>query len=283
MFDSCCLSYHPAMMIRTIDQKNGSTGFVKPGELVDMRAGTDLTLQDRRIFNLLIENAWSQISEDVTHRIPISKLRGPRHKGGERVSDSIRTLMTTLVEIPAVLDGEPAIFAIQLLGGTTRFIDEDNAKATLLYAFPKELRSIIQDSRYWGRIKAYVMFAFTSKYALTLYEALCLRGNLRVSEQVFSVDDFRALLCVEPKKLQLFKSLNQRVLEPAVSEVNGLSDFTVEIEPIRDGGQLRGKLTGFRLRWERKPQDEWNAVLDELMRPKIGRIVRLQNRTESVV
>ena len=42
------------MVIRAIDQKNSPDGFVKPGELVDMRAGADLSLQDRRIFNLLI-------------------------------------------------------------------------------------------------------------------------------------------------------------------------------------------------------------------------------------
>lgn len=270
-------------MILTVNQKNNTEGFVKPGELVDMRAGADLSLQDRRIFNLLIENAWPQIKEDVTHRIPISKLRGPRHRGGERVADSVRTLMTTLVEVPAVLDGEEAIFATQLLGETTRMIDEDSAKATLLYTFPKGLRSIIQDSRYWGRIKAYVMFAFHSKYALALYEAVCLRGNLRVSEQTFSVDEFRALLGIEKGKLPLFKNLKLRALDPAIAEVNGLSDFTVEIEAIRDGGQLRGTLTGFRLRWERKSQEEWVAVLDELLRPKVGRIARITGQAETVL
>ena len=269
-------------MSRAIEQKKNLDGFVKPGELVDMRAGADLSLHDRRIFNLLIENAWSEISENKTHRIAISRLRGPTHKGAERVADSVKALMTSLVEVPTTLEGQPAIFATQLLGPTTRTIDEDSPHAVLLYTFPDALRSIIQDSRYWGRIKSHVMFAFTSKYALALYEAVCLRGNLRVCEQIFSVDDFRALLGVEPGKLEEARSLKQWVVGPAALEVNALSDFKVEIETIRDGGLQRGKLKGFRLRWEKKSQDEWRAVLDELLRSKVGRKARIKGTVETV-
>ena len=266
----------------TVAQRNNLDGFVKPGELVDIRAGVALSLQDRWAFNLLVEHAWSEISEDKAHRIPISKLRGPHHESSDRVADSIRTLMTTLVEVPTTLDGHPAIFATQLLGDTTRFIDESSPQAMLQYEFPKGLRRIIKESRYWGRIKAYVMFAFSSKYALALYEALCLRANLRVNEQAFSVEDFRAILGVEPGKLVEPRSLKQWVLTPAVTEVNALSDFNVEIHPIRQGGISRGKITGFTLWWEKKETDEWKAALDELMRPKIGRKARITGTVERV-
>jgi hypothetical protein len=213
----------------------------------------------------------------------MARLRGPTHKGAERVGDSVKALMTTLVEVPVPLEGQRGMLAMQLLGPTTRTIDEDSPNAVLVYEFSAQLRLIIQDSRYWGRIKSHVMFAFSSKYALALYEAVCLRANLRVSEQAFSVDDFRALLGVEAGKLPLFKSLKQRVLDPAVAEVNALSDFNVEIEPLREGGLQRGKLTGFRLRWEKKSGDEWRAVLDELMRPKVGRKARIRGKVDDVV
>lgn len=270
-------------MSYSIQQKISHDGFVKPGELIDIRAGAELSLQDRRVFNLLIENAWSEIGEDVTHKIAMNRLRGPRHRGSERVADSVKTLMTSLVEVPTTLNGQAAIFTTQLLGETTRVIDEDSPHAVLLYSFPKGLRRIIQDSRYWGRIKAYVMFNFGSKYALALYEALCLRANLRVSEQRFSVEEFRALLGIETGKLPLFKSLKQRVLDPAVLEINGLSDFTVSIEALRDGGMQRGPLKGFLLRWEKKTPDEWHKVTAELMRPKVGRIARIRGEVEEVL
>ncbi|MGH9692068.1 MAG: replication initiation protein [Candidatus Acidiferrales bacterium] len=269
-------------MSRAVEQKNSLDGFVKPGELVEVRTGAKLSLHGRRVFNLLIENAWPEIEENKTHRIPITKLRVPLHKGGEMVADSVLTLMTTVVEVPATLDGKPAIFATQLLGPTTRTIDEGSQSALLEYKFPDDLRRIIKESHYWGRLKSHVMFAFSSKYALALYEAVCLRSNLRVNEQAFSVDDFRALLGIEPGKYDVFKNLKMRVLDPAVAEVNGLSDFTVELELLREGGQLRGKLTGFRLWWEKKSPEEWQAVLDELLRPKVGRKARIRGRVETI-
>jgi hypothetical protein len=266
-------------MSLTIAQKGNKDGFVKPGELVEMRAGTDLSLQDRRVFNLLIENAWSAIGENVTHSIPIAMLRGPRHKGAERVSESVSTLMSTLVEIPVTLNGEPAVYKTQLLGPTTQVIDEDSPKALLAYSFPEGLRGIIKDSRYWGRIKAWVMFHFTSKYALALYEAVCLRINLRVNEQAFGVNDFRELLGVEKNQYPGFPQLKQKVLSPAVAEVNALSDFTVQIHALREGGTL----TGFLLAWEKKPADEGLATLDELGRSKIGRQARIKGTVENMM
>jgi hypothetical protein len=268
---------------RAVEQKKNLDGFVKPGELVEVRAGSALSLQDRRIFNLLIEHAWSEIGENKTHRIAIARLRGPRHESGDRVAESVDTLMTTLVKVPTTLNGEPAVLTMQLLGPTTQTIDENSPNALLEYKFPDELRQVIQQSRYWGRIKSYVMFAFTSKYALALYEAVCLRGNLRVNEQNFSVDDFRTLLGVEPGKLMEARSLKQWVIGPAVTEVNALSDFNVEIEMLREGGPSRGKVTGFRLWWEKKSQEEWRAVLDELNRPKVGRRARIRGKVEAVM
>lgn len=273
--DPRCRCLHAFCVIRTINQKNGLDGFVKPGELVDIRSGHDLSLQDRRIFNLLIENAWNTIAEDKHHRISMSLLRGPTHRGGERVQDSVKTLMTTLVEVPTINESGKSMMTMQLLGETTRTIDEDSPNAVLIYKFPEGLRQIIQDSRYWGRLKAHVMFAFNSKYALALYEALCLRINRQANCQQFEVDEFRALLGVEPGKLALFKSLKQRVIDPAVLEINALSNFKVEIEPIRQGGLQRGHLTGFRLLWEKKSDTEWKSSLDELMRPRVGRTARI--------
>jgi hypothetical protein len=269
-------------MSLAVSQKSNLDGFVKPGELVDMRAGADLSLQDRRIFNLLIENAWSEISEDKPHRIAVSLLRGPRHESGDRVADSVSALMTTLVEVPAILEGEPALFKTHLLGDTTQVIAENSPKAVLVYEFPKGLRRIIKDSRYWGRIKAYVMFSFSSKYALALYEAVCLRANLRVNEQEFSVEEFRALLGVDKTAYAMFPQFKQKVLTPAMTEVNALSDFTVEIEPIREGGMLRGKLVGFRLIWNKKTAEEWRGVMDELLRSKVGRKARITGMVEAV-
>ena len=87
-------------MSQAIAQKANKEGFVKPGELVELHQSSALSLHDRRVFNLLIENAWSEIGSDELHEIEMWRLRGPRHESGDRVADSIRQLMTTVVAVP---------------------------------------------------------------------------------------------------------------------------------------------------------------------------------------
>lgn len=269
------------LLSKTIEQRHSIEGIVKAGEVIEIRHSAALTLHDRRVLNLLIENAGPGIVEEGHHRISITKLRSPNHKGGERVKDSIIRLMTTLVEIP-VSDrkGKRATKRVPLLSETTTTDDEDCPGAEVTYRFSGVVREIIQKSQHWGRIKAHVMFAFSSKYALALYELICLRVNLRVCYQDFDVEEFRQLLGVPEGKLMAFPQLKQSVMTPAVQEVNALSDFNVSVSPLREGGQLRGRLVGFRVEWERKTSEEWQAVLDELIRSRVGRKARIQGTVE---
>ncbi|WP_207105843.1 RepB family plasmid replication initiator protein [Sphingomonas sp. CFBP 8760] len=253
---------------------------MKPGELIDIRQSAALTLHDRRVLNLLIEHAGPDIASDRHHRMPMARLRGPAHRGGERVRDSIENLMKTLILIPTRdSKGNKATTRVQLLASTTTTDDEDNPNGEVAYSFHKEVRDIISRSDYWGRIKASVMFAFSSKYALALYEAICLRINLKHNNQFFKPDDFRELLSVDRDLLTRFPDFKRRVLDPALTEVNALSDCNVEVEVIREGGP-RSAVAGYRLRWAGKSSEEWQAAMDELLRPKVGRKARIDGKIE---
>lgn len=269
-------------MSRTVAQHKNREGFAKAGELIEFRSSKELTLQDRRILNLLIEHAGAAIATEEDHRIPMSYLRG-RHKGGERVKDSITRLMSTIVEVPTKdKNGKRATRRGQFLADTTATDDESDPNGEVRYSFSKTMREVVSRSSYWGRLKAYVICSFQCKYALALYEGLCLRENLRISEQDISVEDFRQLIGVPPGKLSAFKHLRERAINPAVEEVNALSDFVVEVEPIREGGRVRGKLKAFRMAWRKKDKEEWKAATDELMRPKVGRKARIKGKVESI-
>jgi len=275
----------PVSASRTVAQKTNSDGFPKARELIEMKPSQELSLQDGRIFNALIENAVGNLDEDTEHEIAVMKLRGlNKHKGSERVRDSVKTLMSTLIEIPVVdANGLNAVLRTQLLTENTLTFNEDDPRAVLRYRLTPTVRKIIQDSKRWGRLKGYVVYAFSSKYALALYEAIAVRINLRMDEQVFTVEEFRHLLGVPDGKYPRFPQLRQKVLDPAVMEVNGLSDFMAEITPRREGGGVRGKLIGFELRWREKNKDEWKEALDELSRPRVGRRQRLEGAVEKII
>lgn len=269
-------------MGRTIAQRYNLDGFAKAGEMIELRQSAKLTLHDRRVLNLLIRHAGERIADDCEHVIPMRHLRAT-HKGGERVRDSIERLMTTLVLVPTKdSKGRKATKRTTLLGENTTTDDEDNPHGEVRYSIPPTMREILRKSEYWGRIKPHVMFAFSTKYALALYEALCLRRNLTRTEELFSVEDFREALGVGADKLKAFPQLKQSAIAPAVKEINALSDFNVEVEPVREGGTSRGTLTGFRVRWEVKEPDEWLRVLKELEGSKVGRKARIRGDVEAV-
>ena len=123
------------------------------------------------------------------------------------------------------------------------------------------------------------MFIFSSRYGIALYEAICLRINLKHNNQFFKPDDFRELLDVDRDLLTRFPDFKRRVLDPALTEVNALSDYNVEVEVICEGGP-RSAVTGYRLRWADKSSEEWQAVIDELLRPKVGRKARIDGKVE---
>jgi hypothetical protein len=274
----------------TIDQKPTATDFAKARELIEIRGTGELSLQDRRVINILYQNAGTRLCDDVEHVISIAKLRGEGeiggggHKGSERVKDSILRLMKTVVQVPTVgKNGRPATRRVQVLSDTTTSDDEDDPSGQVVYSFSPGMRAIIKDSTLWGRVRTAVVFAFTSKYSLTLYELITTRINLKhIWQEEFSVEDLRAVLGVPEGKLERIPNLLQKVIRPAEAEVGGIAEFGVKIEPLRKGGPKRGLVTGFRVSWWRKNEDELRRAFKELEQSKVGRIARLTGKAEQI-
>jgi hypothetical protein len=268
----------------TIDQRPTGDDFAKARELIEIRGTGELSLQDRRVMNVLYANAGQQLCDDVFHSIGIAELRGS-HKGSERIRDSILRLMKTVVQVPVTgRNGKPATKRVPVLSDTTTSDDESDPTGQVIYSFSKGMREIIKDSTLWGRVRTAVIFAFTSKYSLALYELITARINLKyIWQEEFSVSDLRALLGVPDGKLQRIPNLLQKVIRPAELEVNGLADFGVKIDPIREGGPKRGLVTGFRVSWWRKDIPALQEAFKEINRSKVGRLARLNGKAVEVV
>ncbi|MEQ6250744.1 RepB family plasmid replication initiator protein [Sulfitobacter sp. HNIBRBA3233] len=258
---------------RTISARPNAESLVKPGELVDLVEVTPLTLADRRIYNQLLENAWDAIDKPVTHVIAKADLRGS-HNSNDRVGESIERLMASIVKVRVQRDGEDAIERVQLLGGN---IETTRRDGLLEYEIPTRLRRIIKDSTVFARLQREVMFALSSKYALTLYEMIQKRGNLRWrSSEKFGLEDLRGILGVPKGKLTSWSNLKLRAIDPAVAEVNALSDYMVEIAPVKTGRRV----THVELRWWRKDAKTEAEAERELSFSKVGRKARMEGRAE---
>lgn len=219
---------------------------VKPAELIEIKGAARLTLADRRLFNMLLRNAFgpSLGTENRRFEILLSELRDS-HESNDRLVQSVEALMTTVVTIRRT-DGSTD--RVQLLGWNN-LSDPRRKRGTFKYAIPPELALLLRDSTVFAKLELEALRSFTSKYALALYEAIARRIRFRkVKSELFSVDEIRDFLGVEADKLVTFGNLNQYAIKPAVAEVNKLSEFVVSAEPQKTGRRVTAVL----LRWEAK-------------------------------
>jgi hypothetical protein len=231
------------LAIRTLDQKGRGNPFdpanygeiVKPGELVDIVELNPLTLADRRIYNLLIANAWERIGEPIIHRISKTALKGT-HQGNERVESSLLRLMGTIAIVTIRKAGKSYKRRVQLLGPSDESLEKDGF---LHYRIPEELIEILRNSEVYARLKTQVMYCFESKYALCLYEMIERRIGLEYKQtEEFTVEDLRGLLNVPEGKLERFADFNKYCLKVAKDEINKLCPFFVDFTPIKKGRKV---------------------------------------------
>ncbi|WP_059153303.1 replication initiation protein [Novosphingobium barchaimii] len=208
---------------------------VKPGELVDIVELSPLTLADRRIYNLLIANAWDRIGEPVIHRIAKSALKGT-HQGNERIESSLLRLMGTIAIVTIRKAGKSYKRRVQLLGPSDESLEKDGF---LYYRIPEELIEILRNSEVYARLKTQVMYCFESKYALCLYEMIERRIGLEYKQsEEFAIAELRGLLNVPEGKLERFADFNKYCLKVAQDEINKLCPFWVEFTPIKKGRKV---------------------------------------------
>ncbi|MEM7757942.1 MAG: replication initiation protein [Cyanobacteria bacterium P01_A01_bin.40] len=261
---------------KTLNASRSANTFIKPGELIDVVELTALTLQDRRIYNMLLANAWDSIEEDKVHQAAKKDLRQESDSVNFRVSQSLDRLMSAFVKVKLERNRRTVIQRISLLGTNEEDWHQDGI---FRYKFPSELRDIVKQSTVFARLQKTIMYAFKCKYALALYEIVQKRGQLKYKHfEDFDVEEFRGLLGVPPGKLQKFSNFNAWAIKPAIKEVNFLSDYIVTVEPIKKGRTVYA----IKLSWMPKNQSDMKCVFQELERSTIGRQARMEGTVEQI-
>ena len=263
------------MSKRTLDLKPTQGEMLKPSELIELKGTGKLTLEDRRLFNLLIENAWGPKLADPGAWFEVSttdlKTDG---ESNTRLRGSIERLMTTLVRVQLPEGGERRL---QLLS-TNELITTSN-RGVFRYTFPPKMAELLKDSTIFAKLDLEVMRGFSSKYAFSLYEAISRRLRQKcVFTEELSISELRELLGVEPNKLTAYKSLKARAIDPAVEEVNAIAPFDVTLLPRLSGR----KVISYVLGWHIKTEDRLRNAYKELHSSRVGRKARLTGSSESI-
>lgn len=261
---------------KTISLKPRQGEMIKPAELIDISGAGGLSLFASKIYNRLIQNAFGpdMAKEKHTFQISLAELRG-LHNANDRVRPCLKDLQTTVVTAKMT---NGITRQVQLLGGID-IDDSDRADGMLEYSFDSKLVELLRNSSIFGKLELRVIYQFTSKYALALYEAVSRRIRMNNCVEEFSLDQLRDLLRVPEGKLKRFAQLNQWAIQPALLEVNGLADFEVHLRPKKRGRSVIGVVISWSWKDGAGQQEAWK----EGQRPKVGRKARLTGTTVEIL
>lgn len=249
---------------------------IKPRELVDIIEITPLNRAETVLYNQLLGHAWNEIRAKSVHKIRKSVLRGS-HESNDRLNEAFDNLMSAWAKIRArdPQTGEMATFRVHLLGTNK---EEDKSDGYFTYTFPPDLLAIISQSNAWATIKSHIMYTLRSKYSIRLYEMIERRIGLTKQFEEFSIEDLRGLLGVPDGKLPRYADFNKHCLQPALEEVNHLTDFFVSIAAIKKGRTVEKLM----LHWARKDPEGRRQAESERKRSRIGRSARRKGTVEVI-
>lgn len=261
---------------KVIDMRPRRDDAIKPAELIQITGHQELTLNARRAITILWHHAHVQgVEGGKDYVIEIDRLKPLDHRGNEMVEEAVEALMRTLivVRLPGGVTRR-----VQFLGGND-LDDPERPDGVLTYSFDKRLVEVLRDSTIWGKISIPVLMAFTSKYAVSLYENIAKLFNLsHKTMQEYTLDEFRELLGVQPGKYKTFGELNKHVIKPVAREINALAGFNISLISRKTGRRVTHIVIG----WWVKTQEEERAAWAEVRRHKAGRKARIGDYAEHV-
>ena len=272
---------------KTIEQKTSPLlGFPKPGEFIEMTGTHMLEASDRAVFNLLYQHAHDSgrlLDPAAEWEMPLATLRSAlsRHDNNMRLRETLTRLQSVTVSVSYIdEEGEPSVVLTGLFDFFDLPVKDLSKRRTFRYGLPRKLAPMLERSGRWGRIRAEIVCSMTSKYAIALYELVQLKANMDRCLEVFPVERLRELLGVPPGNYDRVDNLMRKVIDPAVLQVNGLSDMSVAIEQRRR--HSRAPVHEFALTWWKKQGDEFREALQERSRSKVGRMARLKGNVEKI-
>jgi hypothetical protein len=197
------------------------------------------TERDRKLWTFLLHAVWDELGEKPIHTLPVTKVNQVfRACGGEHDSnwiwDSAERLTRTIVQWIRT-EGDTRYKGIASLF-QAEITEDAKENGKLRFAFPALLIPIIKDPRRFARLRVHFLLRLSGKYAVTLYEVLEAVANKDSPVLLVSLPELRQWLKIPEGQLPRFANINQRILKPALEQINRDplgAGFTVAMQPVK--------------------------------------------------
>ncbi|MGB0848743.1 MAG: replication initiation protein [Thiolinea sp.] len=200
-----------------------------------IRISNDVGLVPRKMWNVLLLNAYDSLLTRQEHNISLTVLSeaiGFNSRNYTRLRESLEKLSSTGVTWDVGGKATEAgkwkkNFAVSSLLAWGKVED-----GILTYGFSPILSELLFNPEIYQRISIAQQKLFKTSYGLALWEN-CVRYSNTGSTGMISVDEWRLLLGATAKTYDEYRRFSQKVLTPAVKEVNKVSNIEVKIKTKR--------------------------------------------------
>jgi Initiator Replication protein len=221
------------LAVHTWDENPPS--FPKMREVIEI-VDPDLTLVDRKLFNVLLAYSYEAIYQNAAQEFqaPAAEIRRAigweAHDSNTKIVASLRRLQKTIVTIGYYSEAE----GLRQRNITLLVMsDVPLGEGVIRWRFSDYLAPYLGDPSQWARVHLPVMRKFSSVYALKLYELLSLYVHRRHKSWEAPVGQLRDLLGAVGKSFLNWAQFERKVVLIAVTEINAFAPFQVEYRTVK--------------------------------------------------
>ena len=193
-----------------------------------------LSLLERKIANALLYNAYENLLAKNEHQIHIPSLCiliGFNSKDHKTIKKALISLISTVLEWN-IIDKEKEDDGIWM--ASAMLSDAKIEGPICTYSYSNRMRELCYYPEFYGRLNMQVLSMFKSTYGLALYEN-CIRYQNISQTPWLDLLTYRKLMGVSPEKYTVFRDFNNRVINPAVKEVNTYAPIFIKPEFKKQG------------------------------------------------
>ena len=199
----------------------------------------DITLMQRKAYNVLLAHAYEDLPKKAVHSMPISDLcryLDFESNNTKHLKDALRGLVGIKVEWN-VLGADR-----QQTWGVAALLAEVSIKEGACYwEYSSTMRGLLYNPSIYARINLSLQNSFTSKHSLILYENVFhyFRKDDGFGETPWiDIPKVRKLFGIKDEEYKQFKILNNVVIKRAIEEVNKITNLQVTVEYRKKGRSI---------------------------------------------
>ena len=231
----------------------------KPNELIGAIDQIEVSRTSKHLLNYLLQYAQLELNKALKNKevhgnkfeVSVSQINGLADFQKHDYERLKRTLITLMQ--PIILRDDPKHFKAIV---PVCEVDVNVEKGLYVFSISDTVKELLQNNDYFTKLTLAEFNGLQSKHSIVIYEWL---KRYETSPQIpqLTVEDLRNITHTVSKAYDNFTNLKQRVLSPAVAEINEHTPYTVSYEIIKERvSKYRPKVTAIKFTMTKKKSEK---------------------------